>query len=377
MYLSVNDDETRGEILNSDLDKIQVWANKWKVNFNSQKTELVNICNQNNIPTNQLIFEGTLLQANFSHKHLGLVIQGNCKWNSHINNVICKSRTLVSCLKSYKYRLSRKSLEIMYKSYVLPHLDYADVIWDNCTQLQSEQLEQVQLEALRTITGTVKGTSHERLYNESGFVPLKVRRDRHKLILYSKFVNNMLPNHISQRFPNLVSDTNPYHLRRPLEREMPRCRTELYKNSYFPCTTNLWNALPDNIKLQTSISAFKRLLSRNDITIPPYYFIGERKSQIIHCRLRLNMSDLNHDLFRRHLSENQACSCGNSKEDATHYLLNCPQFANERNTSINTLPPLSRRISILLFGDTDFSIAFNTFIFLTVHEFIVLSGRFD
>ena len=61
MYLSVDDDETRSETLNLDLNKIQLWANKWKVTFNGQKTELVNICRQNAIPTNQLVFEGTII----------------------------------------------------------------------------------------------------------------------------------------------------------------------------------------------------------------------------------------------------------------------------------------------------------------------------
>ena len=157
---------------------------------------LVNICRQNAIPTNQLVFEGTILEANFTHKHLGLTIQGNCKWNNHIENVIIKTRILVSCLKSYKYRLNRKSLETMYKSYVLPHFDYADIIWDNCTQYQSELLEQIQIEALRTIIGTVKGTSHDKLYKETGFIPLKQRRERHKLIIYFKYVNKMLPEHL-------------------------------------------------------------------------------------------------------------------------------------------------------------------------------------
>ena len=377
MYLSVNDDETRSETLNLDLNKIQLWANKWKVTFNGQKTELVNICRQNAIPTNQLVFEGTILEANFTHKHLGLTIQGNCKWNNHIENIIIKTRMLVSCLKSYKYRLSRKSLEIMYKSYVLPHFDYADIIWDNCTQYQSDQLEQIQIEALRTIIGTVKGTSHEKLYKETGFIPLKLRRERHKLLIYFKYVNEMLPEHLSQRFPNLISDTNRYHLRRPLERNLPEWNTELYKKSFFYHATYIWNALDDDIKKQTSIGAFKRLLSKTDSITPPHYFIGERKPNIIHSRLRLSMSDLNYDLFTRHLSENYECSCGSPREDATHFLLACPKFYNERKVTIDILPPVAKNIRNLLQGNTDFSVSFNKYIFLTVQEFIVLSGRFD
>ena len=192
-----------------------------------------------------------------------------------------------------------------------------------------------------------------------------------------KLVNNLLPEHISSKFPKLVSETNPYPRRHPLERSEPRSRTVLYQNSFFPSTTRLWNELPDNIKQLTSISAFKRYLSQGDCIVPPYYYIGDRISQIIHSRLRLNMSELNSDLFERHLSDTKNCSCGASKEDASHFLLSCKNYSDVRKVSIHILPPIAFNSQTLLFGDSHFSNAFNNYIFLTVHEFIKLTNRFD
>ena len=48
--------------------------------------------------------------------------------------------------------------------------------------LQSDELEKLNLDAIRSIIGAVRGTSHHKLYEESGFIPLKERRTRHKLI---------------------------------------------------------------------------------------------------------------------------------------------------------------------------------------------------
>lgn len=59
----------------------------------------------------------------------------------------------------------------MYKSFILPHFDYADDVWDDLTQLQADILEHLYLEALRTIIGTVRGTIHEKIYKESGCIP--------------------------------------------------------------------------------------------------------------------------------------------------------------------------------------------------------------
>ena len=377
MYLILNDDVMRGEILNSDLRKVKEWASNWKVTFNCQKTELLNVCRRNTNITNDLRFDGSTLIASSSHKHLGLNLQGDCKWDTHIETLLTKCRPLVSCLTSYKYRLSRKSLETMYKSFIVPLLDYADTIWDNCTQHQAETLEKLNLDAMRTITGTVRGTSHHKLYKEAGFITLKERRERHKLILYFKYINNLLPEHIHHKFPRLVSELNPYHVRRPLDRHIPFSRTELYKTSFFPSTTVLWNSLPDNVKTSSSISAFKRYLSRNDPIVPSYYYVGDRIPQLIHCRLRLNMSDLNYDLFQRHLFDNLPCVCSSPQEDANHYLLNCPRYENIRKTTIGVLPPLAQNCDTLLFGNLNYSSSFNTYLFLIVQEFITLSGRFD
>ena len=376
-YQSLGDDIQREFILNSDLQKISTWAHLWKVKFSAPKTDLLNITRRLEPLTNQLIFNGTILQPSEIHKHLGIIFQSDCTWNSHINFLIAKCRPLVACLKSFKYRLSRQSLETMYKSFILPILDYADVVWDNCTQYQSDALEDLQLEVIRTITGAVRGTSHNKLYKESGFITLKERRKRHKLILYFKYINNLLPEHISIKFPRLVSETNPYHRRRPLERNNFFCHTELYKRSFFPCTTELWNELPDDIKSLTSISAFKRFFSNNDYVVPPYFYIGDRLEQIIHCKLRLKMSDLKFDLYNRHLSDSFNCQCNAEREDAKHYLLHCPLYNRERALTINVLPYLSQNSETLLNGNNSFSETFNSYIFLTLQDFIKLTKRFD
>ena len=376
-YLSLDNDIQREEILNSDLNKISNWATTWKVKFSAPKTDLLNISRRREPFLNNLRFNAVTLQPSTSHKHLGITFQNDCKWNTHINSLLSKCRPLVACLKSYKYRLSRNSLETMFKSFILPILDYADVVWDNCAQYLADDLEELQLDAIRTIIGTVRGTSHESLYTESGFVSLKDRRERHKLIIFFKYVNGMLPEHQTTKFPELAATTNPYPSRRPLARNNNLCRTALHNNSFFPSTISIWNDLPDDIKTLTSIGAFKRYLTRNDHHIPPYYYIGERTAQIVHCKLRLQMSDLNFDLYNRHLNLCMKCSCKAEKEDAEHYLLYCPLYNNYRKTTIDVLPHIAKNSNTLLHGNNTFSIPFNTYIFLSVHEFITTTKRFQ
>ena len=86
----------------------------------------------------------------------------------------------------------------MYKSFILPHFDHADITWDNCTETRSNMLENLHLEeAIRIIIGGFRGTSHQKLYEESGFCTLKEKKKEKKdtdsgcfTKWYSAFVHN-------------------------------------------------------------------------------------------------------------------------------------------------------------------------------------------
>ena len=184
------------------------------------------------------------------------------------------------------------------------------------------------------------------------------------------------PSYVSDMLPPLVSSYNRYHYRRLHERAIPHHRTELYNKSFIPSTTRLWNSLPDTVKSTSSLSHFKKLISISDTVVPGYFYYGERSEQIIHCRIRMGMSNLKFDLFNRHLSENSSCSCGYPAENAEHYLLDCPLYTAIRNTTIHTLSPSYKDTETLLKGHPALSLDENIAVFEIVHDYIKKSGRF-
>ena len=222
----------------------------------------------------------------------------------------------------------------------------------------------------------MRGTSHIKLYEESGYTTLKERRKRHKIIFLHKIIHGLCPPHLSTLCPPLVSEINRYHRRRPLERYIPNCKTELYKNSFFPSATKLYNELPDNIKTVPSISNLKHFLSQSDIPVPIYYSSSRRRLDILHARLRLGMSDLNYDLFRRHLLENPACDCGDVAETAEHYFLICTKYIEHRQATISNLPLNHQNIQTLLNGDSTLTNEQNEAIFTIIQDFIEITDRF-
>ena len=55
-----------------------------------------------------------------------------------------------------KFTINLKSLETIYFAYIRSLLEYSDVLWDNCTQQQCNEIEKIQLEAGHIVTGATK-----------------------------------------------------------------------------------------------------------------------------------------------------------------------------------------------------------------------------
>lgn len=131
------------------------------------------------------------------------------------------------------------------------------------------------------------------------------------------------------------------------------------------------------MKISNSLAEFKRHLKSSDENIPPFYYSTIRFSEIVHCKIRLEISDLNSDLFKRHLTDNKSCNCGFNEENAHHYLFNCPLFENSRRSTLRKLETFqSLTLKNLTHGDQNLTVEENKNIFEKVQEFIITSKRF-
>ena len=61
--------------------------------------------------------------------------------NDHLELVKTKAWHRINIMRRLKFQLDRKSLQTTYISFIRPLLEYADVVWDNCTQQEANDLE--------------------------------------------------------------------------------------------------------------------------------------------------------------------------------------------------------------------------------------------
>ena len=92
-------------------------------------------------------------------KYLGVTIQSDLKWDSHINNITSKANKTLGFLQRNMNISSTKVKEQAYKSLVRPPLEYDCSVWDPYTKEGITQLEQVQRRAARYVTNRYHNTS--------------------------------------------------------------------------------------------------------------------------------------------------------------------------------------------------------------------------
>ena len=325
-WLSPTPDDSAAQILNVDLHRISNRAELWLVDFNANKTETFlasRRTNRINHPT--LYLNDVPIQETTTHKHLGILFSKRLDWQSHIDYIQQKAWSRMNLLRSLKFVLDRKSLQKIYFTFIRPILEYADVVWDNCTEQQSLSLETIPLEAGRIVSGTTKLVGIGKLYAELGWLKLSERRNIHKLFLFFKMENGQAPLYLTDLIPPRVGDISNYPLRNSDNYVSINTNTSSYANSFLPSTIIAWNNLPASVKCATILVSFKGLLAQNNPKTPDNYFSGERLLQILHTRLRTECCSLNEHLFRRNLVQSPNCICGEI-ESNSHFLLSCARY---------------------------------------------------
>lgn len=377
LFIVVDNPETAAEILNLDIKKIMMWAKKWLVSFNPVKTDALLISRKVNGPNHPVLFmDNQQISEVDCHKHLGIFFSNDCTWHKHIEYIKVKAWSRINVMRKLKFEIDRKSLQIIYFTFIRPILEYSSLVWDNCTQHEKLELDKIQNEAARIVTGATKLISIQALYDETKWETLEDRRRKSKLTLFYKMFHGLAPLYLTSLIPPSVHNMSAYNLRNSNDIQTIVCRTNQYYNSFLPSVIRDWNSLPMDTRNCGSINGFKSRLTENHTSVPKYYFTGSRRLQILHTRLRTKCSSLNFDLFVKHVTDSPSCRCGDI-ENTEHFFMYCRFYRDQRAELINTVSEVSPvTLNVLLHGNSMLPVHTNTLIFEAVQKFIQDTKRF-
>ena len=238
--------------------KIHPKKTKFMIVGSKAQTDHINRCNAD-IP---FIIHGTnRVYASNCAKYLGLLFEPNLNWSSHISAIAKKLNFKYVILKSLSSYCSKSLLRKYYNCYVQPRIDYGISVWGCTTDNNISIIQRIQNRIGRVLSGNFD-------YNVSGLSilhDLKIfniaqRRDYFLSSLTYQAANHLAPVYLSDHII-CNSDMHDFFTRRGHDLYLPKINCDMYKNSLAIRGGNLFNSLPNEIKLCSSIKAFKKLYS--------------------------------------------------------------------------------------------------------------------
>ena len=342
IFSVVTNSNTSYQQLNHDLLLINNWAHQWKMSFNpdlsKQAVEILFSRKRNIEQHRELSFNNMPITVEPYQKHLGLVLDSKLSFNQHLKDKICKANKGIGVIKRLRCYLPRKTLLTIYKSFVRPHLDYADIIYDQpSTDLFKNKIECVQYNAALAITGCIRGTSREKIYQELGIEALSDRRWCRKLLFFYKIVKGYAPEYLQKIIPNFNSNYITRHAR---SIRNFKTRTNCFNNSFFPHCIKVWNSIDPLIRSRPSVDSFKNsLLCFIKPTLRSVYNLHQPYGVMLLSRLRVGLTHLKEHKFRHNFKDtsNPLCLCNNEPETTEHYLLRCHFYSIQRRKLFDSI----------------------------------------
>ena len=228
--------------------------------------------------------------------------------------------------------------DMILDSFIRPHLDYGDIIYDQVHNASFQQkVESIQYNAAVAITGAIRGTSKEILFEKLGLESLQNRRWYRKLCCFYKVLKGQSPKYIFNIIPKL---NRPYSTRNANSIPHFKVKHSTFKNTFFPSVIIEWNKLDPEIQNAPSLNIFKNNILKFIKPIPNNIF-GCHNLNDIKCltKLRLGLSHLLEHMFINNFQDtlNPLCIYGCNVENTCHFLLHCPYFLLKETLSTKLL----------------------------------------
>lgn len=245
-------------LLQDDIYKLQEWSNIWNLYFNVSKCGVLHFGKNNQGNKYYMKVKDSVEQIKDlnEEKDLGVIFDNKLSFDTHIGKIVNKANQMLGIIRrSFSY-LDKDVFLKLYKSFVRPHLEYANAIWFPYLKRQSSQIERVQRRATKILKECKNKTYEERL-EYLNLHSLKGRRIRGDLIQTYKIFNGIDDVPMDSLFP-IAQYTNTRNADSKIF--IRHCRTNKRKFSFSNRVAPLWNNLPSHHKFAQNINQFKNLL---------------------------------------------------------------------------------------------------------------------
>ena len=184
--------------IQSEFNASKLWSTSNKMHIHYQKTSCMTIGTRQRIDgTDHLDIkaDNINIRSVFNQKLLGLYIDENLNWNTHIDNLCKAVSSKISLLRQLAEYVPLQVQKQFYQGYILPLLDYGSITWGSTSTANIERLSKLQKRAARIILKADFNTPSVLMFQELDWLSVRSRIKYNKAVVIYKALNNMTPRH--------------------------------------------------------------------------------------------------------------------------------------------------------------------------------------
>ena len=251
--------------MQENLDRLCRWADKWKMAFNASKCKVIHYGKKN--IRFQYKLNGNVIESVCEEKDLGVWMEDDLKPTKQCRMAAQSANWALGQLTRAFHFRKASCLVPLYKTFVRPKLEHAVAAWSPWMEGDRETIERVQKRMIRYISDKSGATYEERLASV-GLTTMVERRERGDMIETFRTIygfNNVdrnqwfdfrnATNARATRSTVTVSGNEQHDHDDVLY--MGNVRLEIRKNFFTVRVIKKWNEIPERVRRQRSVDAFK------------------------------------------------------------------------------------------------------------------------
>lgn len=143
-------------LLQSDLEKVMTWCDKWQMFLNINKCNYIRFTKKKQPYLSKYQLNGVPLQEVADVKYLGVYLSADLSWTKHVDAITAKANRVLNFIKRNFKMAPTNIKELLYVTNVRPILEYACPAWDPYYVNLISKLERVQNRAARFVANNYK-----------------------------------------------------------------------------------------------------------------------------------------------------------------------------------------------------------------------------
>ena len=181
--------------LQQDLNCIFKWAPNNNMAFNNTKFDLIRYGNDENLKSSSSYLNGDLkeIEEKTSLRDLGVMMDNDLGFKTHIQNAIAKGRNISSwILRTFRNR-NRLCMLTLWKSLALPKIEYCSQLWHPYRKGDLQNIEMLQWSFIRKIKDCYVNDYWQAL-GALKLYSIQRRFERYRIIFVWKILEGLIPN---------------------------------------------------------------------------------------------------------------------------------------------------------------------------------------